>query len=72
MGMTNGETKTTTASEICRERNGQYGSGFEAMCVCGRTKGQHLAVRPWPQDDTSDGFPGCEGFKKVRAPRRAK
>ena len=53
------------ASDICLDANGQYGHGFEAVCTCGRTKGAHLAVRPWPQDDTSDGFPACLGFKRV-------
>lgn len=55
-----------SSQEICRERTGQYGHGFEAMCQCGRTKGKHLAERPWSQDDTSDGFPVCEGFKKAK------
>ncbi len=55
-----------TEKEICRERSGQYGYGFDAVCKCGRTKGGHLAVKPWPQDDTSDGYPECLGFKKAK------
>ncbi len=72
MYMATTNSKTDQALDINREENGQFGHGFEAVCkCCGRTKGAHLAVRPWPQDDTSDGFPSCEGFKKARAPRKA-
>jgi hypothetical protein len=58
------------SEDIRREGNGQFGHGFGAVCQCGRTKGEHLAVRPWPQDDTSDGFPSCAGFRKVRRGRK--
>ena len=63
MGM---NTAQRAEQEITRERAGQFGHGFGAVCTCGRTKGAHLAVKPWPQDDTSDGFPECLGFKKAR------
>lgn len=56
-------TKETSAT---RDRLGQYAHSLEKVCVCGRTKGAHLSERPWSQDDTSDGFPVCEGFKKAR------
>jgi hypothetical protein len=56
---------TRKDTDITRERDGRYGHGLDSVCKCGRTKGQHLAVRPWPQDDTTDGYPECEGFRKA-------
>ena len=49
-----------------RGRDGKYMAGLERVCWCGRTLGNHLSERPYPQDDTSDGFPDCEGFKKAK------
>lgn len=61
-------SKSRTESEICRERNGQYGNGLDAMCVCGCRKGQHDAVKPWPMGERPEGYEGplCEGFKKAK------
>ena len=65
------ETKKTAAEKKSmtnqlRDESGQYGHGLNAMCRCGRTKGAHDAVRPFPFGDY-DGGPSCLGFKKARA-----
>lgn len=41
-----------------RDANGQYNHGFDRVCRCGQTKGDHLAARPYPMGDDS-----CEGFR---------
>lgn len=71
--MTNGKRIET---EIAREGNGQFGHGFDAVCVCGRRKGAHTAERPFTCDaggmfGDDDGLPECQGFKKARARRVA-
>ena len=55
-----------TSNGMQREANGKFVAHLDRVCVCGRTLGNHLSERPYPQDDTSDGFPDCEGFKKAR------
>lgn len=49
-----------------RGKDGKYLASHDKVCVCGRTLHCHLVVRPYPQDDTSDGFPECAGFKKAK------
>lgn len=50
-----------------RQSNGQFGHGLDKVCRCGRRKGQHDAVRPFPiGEDLGDGLGGCEGFKAAR------
>ncbi len=62
-------TNKATATEQLRQDNGQFGHGLDAMCVCGRTKGVHDAVRPFPFGE-ADGGPDCDRFRRVRAPKK--
>lgn len=56
---------------------GQYVHGFDAMCACGHTMGQHLASGPVKQracvshelDPKQEAVCGCEGFRKAKAVR---
>jgi hypothetical protein len=41
--MTSSEKACRIEREINRERDGKYGHGMEAMCVCGHRKGHHVA-----------------------------
>lgn len=65
--MTNANEKAADVNQL-RETSGQFGHGFEAMCRCGRTKGEHTAARPFTADEGD--LPICEGFKKAKAPRK--
>lgn len=54
--------KRNTQNGQERQRNGQYGSKLETMCVCGHTLGEHDAERPYARDDEFH----CDGFKKAK------
>ena len=44
-----------------RDTDGKYNHALERMCRCGRSKGDHLAERPYPMDDDS-----CERFRAAK------
>lgn len=56
-----------TTKLSARDADGKYNHGLGRVCKCGRTKGAHLAVRPYPMDDDS-----CERFRLAvtQEPRR--
>lgn len=49
---------TQTKTKQRRNKEGQYTHTLEKVCVCGATKGQHMAVAPHDLDDTD-----CLGFR---------
>lgn len=59
-----------TERETSKEKNGRYSHGLETVCkLCGQTKGEHDAEKPFAQDDAARGFT-CEGFQApLRLPK---
>ncbi len=53
------------APDANRRRNGQYSHGFDRVCVCGGTKGNHEAEAPFACNDSTMG-PECDGFKLAK------
>ena len=56
------------AREINREKNGQFGDSFEAVCRCGHTKGDHIAGgHECVAHEFKGGSPcECEKFRRSR------
>lgn len=52
----------TPSKTPTREANGQYNHGLDRVCKCGRRKGEHLAVRPYPMEDEDD----CPRFRAIK------
>jgi hypothetical protein len=65
---------TNTETTSLRDRDGRYAVGFDAICACGHTKGDHLAgngrgAYECIVHETKNGEPcDCERFRKSRAP----
>jgi len=53
----------TTKKNERNEKTGQFAHKLEAMCRCGKTKGEHTAAAPYIIDN---GDEQCPGFKKVK------
>jgi hypothetical protein len=57
-------TNDKATREQVRQQSGQFGHALVAVCKCGKTKGAHLAARPFPMgDDTCDGFKAAKSAK---------
>lgn len=57
-------------NEAERNANGQYTHGFDKVCTCGGTKGNHEAEAPFACGDLMMG-PPCDGFRLDRGKTRA-
>lgn len=54
-------SKRNEPESTVRADNGQYTDGLDAVCVCGKRKGQHSAAKPHDCDETD-----CPKFKKAK------
>jgi len=62
--------KGTPADLMAREPDGRFAAGFDRVCVCGHTLGEHAAANPRPcfhGDFSTDGSDcDCETFRRKR------
>jgi hypothetical protein len=63
--MNNANNTTKGDLNQLRQKNGKYGHSLDAVCICGRRKGQHDSVAPFPFGEY-DGGPDCDGIKKAK------